>query len=267
MLRISSPDNEHVRRVTALQRSPRRRLSDGLMVVEGLRLTRELTASTLPIAEAFCTVEFAESHSGQQVLAELEKRGPCYLVPADLLERMSDTESPQGILVVLSIPSLAVPEALPFCLVLDGLREPGNVGAVLRTAWAVGVPLVLLAPGTADATNPKAVRAAMGAHFHVPIWRAPWDKIGDLLGSRVIWLAEAAGAIPYYRVDWTGNTALIIGGEASGAASEARALARGRLVTIPMVPGVDSLNVGAAAAVLLCEVARQQTLPACAAAR
>lgn len=259
-MEITSPNNAHVRRVQALQRSTRRRLREKLMVAEGVRLVQEALASKLPIEEAFYTPDFAAAPEGQALLATFEERQIRYCqVPEDLMMAMSDTETPQGILVVLPTPE--IPPAAPgFILVPDNIRDPGNLGTMLRTAWATNVSQVLLPPGNVDGANPKVVRAGMGAHFYVSIQTVAWEELREMLTSipDAVWLAEMRAGVPYSEAHWRDNIALIIGGEASGAGPEARALAQ-RHVTIPMAPGVDSLNAAIAAAILMFEVARQQS--------
>ena len=142
-------------------------------------------------------------------------------------------------------------------LILDRLRDPGNLGTILRTALAAGVEGVLLAPGTVDATNPKAVRAGMGAHFRLPMAAMDWDEIAHAVAGCRVYLADARGSISYTDADWTGRVALIVGGEAAGAGSRAHALAEAT-VAIPIAAGVESLNAAVAAGVLLFEAARQR---------
>jgi len=127
----------------------------------------------------------------------------------------------------------------------------------LRTAWAAGVELVLLAPGTVDPTNPKVVRSAMGAHLHIPIVVQGWDAIADTVANTTIWLSATDGQLPYTSVDWTKPTTVIIGGEAAGAGTRAAALAHGK-ISIPLAPGVESLNAAVATAIILFEAVRQR---------
>jgi TrmH family RNA methyltransferase len=115
---------------------------------------------------------------------------------------------------------------------------------------------VLLTPGTVDATNPKVVRGAMGAHFRLAVEAMDWPAAAERVGGRAVWLADAEGGIAYNVVDWTLPSALIVGGEAAGAGEEAAALATGR-VSIPMAGGAESLNAAMAATVLVFEAARQ----------
>jgi RNA methyltransferase, TrmH family len=142
-------------------------------------------------------------------------------------------------------------------LVLDAIRDPGNLGTILRSAWAVGVDVVLCAPGTADAYNPKVVRAAMGAHFRVPLRVVQtWEEIEHAVrGIPRIYLADADGESVYTEADWSRPVALIIGGEAEGASAAARRTATAR-VRIPMRGGAESLNAAMAATVLLFQAAK-----------
>ncbi len=228
------------------------------MVAEGTRLVQEALASQLPIEEAFFTANFAAEPEGREILATFEKRQIRHAqAPEDLMLAMSDTDTPQGILVVLPTPEIP-PGPPEFILAPDNIRDPGNLGTMLRTAWATNVSQVLLPPGNVDVTNPKVVRAGMGAHFYVPIRAVTWDDLRAMIAPAQVWLAEMREGVPYSEADWRGNIALIIGGEAAGAGPEARALAQ-RHVTIPMAPGVDSLNAAIAAAILMFEVARQQS--------
>ncbi len=259
MGKIVSLSNERVRRVQALQRGTRRRYQEGLFVAEGLRLVQEALAVNMPFYEVFYTAAFAESAPGSAFIAAcMERANSCWEVPVEVMQALADTETPQGVLVVLPIPDLPCEAATPFTLIPDAIRDPGNLGTMLRTAWAAGVSRVLLPPGTVDHTNPKVVRAAMGAHFHLPIRRAAWDDICVDREETDVWLAEAGPGTPYDAVDWRGRVALVVGGEAEGASPEGRALAAGRQVTIPMARGVDSLNAAMAAVIVLFEAARQR---------
>ena len=228
------------------------------MVAEGTRLVQEALASKLPIEEAFYTADFAANPEGQALLAMFKDRQIRYnQVPENLMMAMSDTETPQGILIVLPTPEIP-PTAPGFILVPDNIRDPGNLGTMLRTAWATNVSQVLLPPGNVDATNPKVVRAGMGAHFYVSIRSVTWEALRKMITSTKVWLAEMREGIPYSEADWHENITLVIGGEAAGAGPEARAIAQ-HPVYIPMAPGVDSLNAAIAAAILMFEVARQQS--------
>jgi TrmH family RNA methyltransferase len=146
---------------------------------------------------------------------------------------------------------------LSLAVVADGIADPGNLGTLLRTAWAAGVEAVFLTPGTVDAYNPKTVRSAMGAHFHLPLVSDTNEGILERLAGLELWLAEPRGGLPYDDLDARHPMALVIGQEAHGASAFWRSRAAGA-VSIPMVSSVESLNAAIAAAVILFEVRRQR---------
>lgn len=227
------------------------------MVVEGLRLADEAVSSGLPLTWAFATADFLGSPRGASLVEALTQRQvPCWLVTPSIIEMLSDTETPQGIVAVLPIPVL--PHRSGLSVLLDGIRDPGNLGTILRAAWGAGVGQVISLPGCTDFTGPKVLRSGMGAHFHVPIRRLDWGQVRqEIIGP--VWLADAdPSGVRYDCVDWTSAGGMIIGGEADGASEEARALADDHMVRIPMADGVESLNAALSAAVLLFEAARQR---------
>lgn len=170
------------------------------------------------------------------------------------LESISDTVTSQGVVAAVAIPSLTAVAADGLVLVLDGIADPGNAGSMLRTARAAGAAAVVAMPNTTDLWSPKALRAGMGAHFHLVLTNE-WPEREQVL------LAAAGDGVPYWQVDWSRPTALIIGSEARGAGSAAVARSSAR-VTIPMAAGVESLNAAAAAAILLFHA--RHTVLACA---
>jgi TrmH family RNA methyltransferase len=210
---------------------------------------------------AFCTPTWADARANQALAQALFDRSEAtWMVSEAVMEACSDTVTPQGVLVVVPIPHPLPSDRPALLLVLDQVRDPGNVGTILRAAEAAGSEGVIVAPGTADPYNPKVVRAGMGAHFRLPIEMLTWHQIQRRVTGRPVWLADAAGEIAYTAVDWRAPTALIIGGEASGASKQARKLSP-RRVYIPMAGPVESLNAAMAATVLLFEAARQRGNP------
>ncbi len=255
---ITSLNNTRIRRVQALQRSTRRRYREGLIVAEGTRLVQEALHSSLPMEELFYTQAFVESEVGETLVQQASLgAASVWEVSPEVMAALSDTLTPQGILAVLALPQLHLGSSPNFILLLDSLRDPGNMGTILRTAWAAGVQQVIIAPGTVDPFNPKAVRAGMGAHFFLPISQIDWVDIYKQVTGTVC-LAEMGRGTVYDQVDWSPPVTLVVGGEASGASSQGRALAGENLVYIPMCAGVDSLNVAMATGILLFEISRQR---------
>ncbi len=258
---ITSTRNSKVQMMRALNTSAKARREAGSFVIEGVRLVEEALAhGWLPDLVFYSE---AISHRGLQVLHSFQAYGiQVEQVAPHVLKAAGDTETPQGILAVLPIRQLPLPPEPGFVLILDGMRDPGNLGAILRTAAAAGVEAVLLGPGSADPFSPKVMRSGMGAHFRLPIHSSSWYGIKEYLSPGTntevkVYLADAAGAVDYTEIDMKSPLALVIGGEAEGVGEQAQSLAHER-VKIPM-PGVtESLNAAVATGILLFEVVRQR---------
>jgi TrmH family RNA methyltransferase len=219
-----------------------------------------LKAGVVP-ALAFFTSDLGGSQQGRELLTAIEDLpGECFVVTDKVMSALSDTVSPQGILAVVPFLELPLPENPWLVLAVDRVRDPGNLGTVLRSAEAAGASQVILTPATVDVYNPKVVRGAMGAHFYLPIATGvSWSEMAEALKGRQILLAEAKGDKVYYEVDWAKPSALILGSEAEGGSQEAERLATERIV-IPMQGKAESLNVAVAASVILFEAARQRRI-------
>ncbi len=263
---ITSSQNPKIQRVKALLARPRERREQGAFVVEGVRLAEEALASGWPPELVLFSAE--TSPRGHDLVQKFAQAGVEVEQAAEsVMQALSATETSQGILAVLPARELPLPEKLDFVVIADSLRDPGNLGTLLRTAAAAGAQAVFLGPGTADALAPKVLRAAMGAHFRLPIYALGWEQIRALTqegskGERLhVYLAEAEGGQPYWQSDLRRPVALLIGGEAEGATPAGRALADD-LLHIPMPGESESLNAAVAAGILLFEVVRQRRSPA-----
>jgi TrmH family RNA methyltransferase len=255
---ITSVANEKVKYVRSLYRR-RVRYRERRFVIEGVRLVEEALRAGIVPALVFYSEEGDVLPGGQELLAEIQKGGsPAFAVSERVMKAMSDTVSPQGVLAVVPFIELAPPLSPSLVLVVDRLRDPGNLGTILRSANAAGVEQVILAPKTVDPYNPKVVRGAMGAHFRLPIVVLSWPEIAEALTGVQVLLADVRGEQAYYEVDWTRPSALIIGGEAYGASREAMELAAAT-IAIPMYGGVESLNAAVAASVILFEAAERRS--------
>jgi len=255
---ITSITNEKVKYVRSLYRR-RVRYRERHFVVEGVRLVREAFRAGIVPALVFYSESMDATPGSGELLAEAQRVGaPAVAVSERVMKTMADTVSPQGLLAVVPFVELALPLGPSLVLVVDHLRDPGNLGTILRSANAAGVGQVILAPKTVDPYNPKVVRGAMGAHFRLPIVALSWPEIAETLTGIQVLLADARGERAYYEVDWTRPSALIIGGEAHGASREAAELATATIV-IPMHGGAESLNAAVAASVILFEAARQRS--------
>lgn len=179
-----------------------------------------------------------------------------------VLERVAGTVTPQGILAV--VPYVDVPlsalEGATLVLVCVDVRDPGNLGTILRTAEAAGAGGVVCCEGSVDVFNPKTVRASAGSLFHVPVVSGgdPLEVLEQMARWGLRRLATtASGGSDYTTVDLTEPVALVLGNEAQGLPDEVDRVVDGK-VSIPMAGRTRSLNVGMAAAVLAFEAARQR---------
>ena len=186
---------------------------------------------------------------------------PVRRASAAVFDSLTDVAHPQGVLAVIPMvdePELPEIQANPFVVVLDGIRDPGNMGTLFRSAAGAGVDHIIIGPESVDPYHPKSVRAGMGAHLRVPFSFRGIDLISDYLRDfSVIALADAGGNALYDSVNWHTTSALIIGGEAFGPSSSAHDVAN-VIVSIPLHNGVESLNAGVAGSLLMFEVARQR---------
>lgn len=250
---ITSLQNERVKLAHALQTQAKTRRKEGKMALEGVRLIRDALERGL-------TPEFIlydpDAVDIDAVVGTEQSPLPIP-VTTEIIRYVSDTETPQGIVGVFPITAPPLPETPQRVLILDNLRDPGNMGTILRTAAAAGVEVVLLSPGSVDAYNPKVLRGGMGAHFRIPVLEASWTRIAVYCRDLTVYLADMQGDVTYDAADWQQAWALIIGSEAHGESEEASALARQR-VYIPMVSETESLNAAVAAGIILFEAARQR---------
>jgi TrmH family RNA methyltransferase len=253
---ITSPANPKIKLLRSLQERKHRHAL-GLCLVEGIRLLEEALASGRRVEPILYAPErLSATAAGRALRQRLERLPQGEQIDEHLLEAISDTVTSQGVVAAAEIPKPGPIRVDGHVLVLDGIADPGNAGTMLRTARAAGAAAAVAMRTTTDLWSPKAVRAGMGAHFHLPlIVDADWAAVPELVRGRPLLLAGAHGGVPYTEVDWATPSAIVIGSEARGPSPAAAGLAAER-VTIPMSEGAESLNAAAAAAVLLFEARR-----------
>jgi TrmH family RNA methyltransferase len=239
------------------RRKARERL--GRFVAEGIRTVEELLRSGLTIHGAVVSPPLHATPRGSVLRTALEYREiPIQEVTDTELATASDTDTPQGVLVIAEIPRRTVADVpsvtIQRFLVLDGVQDPGNLGTMLRTARAFGVHATLAMPGTVDLWNAKVVRSAMGAAFHHLAIDCSWEELDVLAAARGIqlWGADTGGD-PLGTVSPPDRLGVVLGNEGAGLSPEA-ARRLSRRVGIPIAPGVESLNVAVAAGILLYHV-------------
>jgi len=245
-------------RVVALRKlgSRKHRREAGLLLVEGSPIIETALAAGANPVEAWVAPELLDD-AARTLLARLRERGAAVVeVSAGVMATLSEREPPQGILVTFPIPHAAWTElrlaGRELVVVVDRLQDPGNVGALVRTAAAVGASAVVLISPCADPFDPKAVRGGMGSVFQVPILESsdPAEAIGALRGAglRIVGAVARDGADP--RIALAGGVALLLGNEARGLSPDLAPLAQER-VSLPLPGGAESLNVAVAGGVLM----------------
>ena len=237
---IRNPKIQHIR---GLQSRTRNRRQAREYVIEGVRLVEDALEAGRAPRFIIYTEDLMER--GVAILDRFSALGvESASVSPDVMAAASDTETPQGLLAVMPVDPLPLPATPTFLLLLDRLRDPGNMGTILRTAAAAGMDGALIPPG-------------MGAHFRLPIHPLPWDEIRARATGLTAYLADAAGGQTHTEVDFRAPHLLIIGGEAQGAGPRALQLDPVP-VKISMPGGTESLNAAVAAGILMFEAVRQR---------
>jgi TrmH family RNA methyltransferase len=252
------------RRLRALRHDAALRDAEGVIVAEGIHLAFDALAASASIESAVVSPRLLETEKGRDLARRLTEAGvQAELAAETVLDSLQDARSPQPVVLIVKRSRVSLDAVIagrkgtPLVVVACGVQEPGNLGALWRTADAAGATGFVATTGSASLTHPRVVRASMGAVFRLAAVEAGNDELLEKLrgsGLTVVG-AEARGSIAYDELDWRGSIALLLGGEGAGLPAE---IVRGldKRVGIPMAPGVESLSVNAAAAVLLFEAAR-----------
>ena len=257
MLRITSRHNPRLKEAGRLVASARDRRKAGRCVLEGEHLV-EVYAQRCGAPETRVVADAFLDRPAVRALAQrFDER--TLVVPAALFHEMAVLPAEVGLLAVVPAPSRAVTPGRAFCLLLEEVQDPGNVGSILRSAAAAGVEDVYLSARCAFAWAPKVLRAGMGGHFHLaihedvdlPAWATAYRaRGGSVLGT------VGRGGDDAFEVPLARPLALAIGNEGAGLSAALLGACSGK-VTIPMPGGVESLNAAAAAAVVLFEAVRR----------
>lgn len=264
MIYITSSSNSIVKEIKSLKEKKYRELK-GMFFIEGLRFVEEaLDQKNLEIDKILVSEEFVKSDMGKTMLEKVEKLGITIHGFSDkVFKEMSDTITPQGIMGVLRINEQNFIDFYKkggFYVILDGIKDPGNMGTIIRTAHAAGVNVILVSKGCVDVYNPKVLRSTMGSIFHVPVCIE--DNIIDTIkvmkeNEIMICTSHIDGSKNYFEVDYKNGVAIVIGSEANGVCSEIRDISD-VLVKIPMPGKSESLNASVAAGILIYEVLKSR---------
>ncbi|MBO4871902.1 MAG: RNA methyltransferase [Lachnospiraceae bacterium] len=257
---ITALSNPKVKDVAALQKKAALRKEKGLFAAEGRRFVAEIPPER--VVQAYATPDFAESPEGRALCERLHPE----TVSPEVMEKMSDTRSPQGILALVRMSDQKLCDLDPArgpLLILENVQDPGNIGTLFRTAEAAGSGGIVLSGDSADPYSPKVLRATMGAVFRLPFVIAD-DLPGTVRSLKEqgvkIFAAHLKGENLYTEAAFPEKTAFLLGNEGNGLSEEISALAD-RLIRIPMEGKTESLNVAVAGALLLYEAMRRRICP------
>ncbi len=257
---IESASNQRIKEIKLLQKDAGSRRERGLFVIEGARSLFDVMGhSGVELREIYVTKAFLSENSGSM---EHLSPGSFETVSEKAMDAMSDTKTPQGILAVAVQPKWHETDIFSdggFVLALDGVRDPGNMGTIFRTALAAGINGLVLSEDCVDVFNPKVVRATMSA-----VARMPFIYTSDL--PRLIRLRRLSGAHcmaaaiddtagSLFDADMSGDVIVVVGNEAAGV-SRAVMNECGSRLYIPMNNNIESLNVSVAAALIMYERSR-----------
>lgn len=260
---IQSESNVQIKELIKLQKNARERRKKKLFVAEGMKLTKE-AAFHGKLQKIYIAQDVYEKRD--QELDRFLREQTVEVVDQKVFRQTAQTVTPQGMLALVEMPEYTVDTLLQDTkrsfLLLDDLRDPGNLGTIMRTAEGAGMSGVILSRESVDLFNPKVVRATMGAIFRVPFYYADdlIEIIERLKAMQIpVYGTMMQGSEVYDMLDYTDGAAIVIGNEANGLSDEViRHLTKG--VRIPMEGSLESLNAAVAAAILMYETARQKRI-------
>jgi RNA methyltransferase, TrmH family len=253
---ITSRDNPAFKELAKLAGSSRERRKRGLTLLDGLHLIEAYQQRFGPPQALFVAAGKAQDEPVRGLVKALQPLAPTLLLDG-LFKEVSSVEAPTGVIAIVATPVAVKPPAqLDFCVLLEDIQDPGNLGSILRSAAAAGIEHAFLSARCAFAWSPRVVRAGMGAHFALTIHEhADLVELAGSFPGKVI-ASTLRGGSNLFETDLTGEVALLVGNEGAGLSPALLAMATQR-VTIPMPGGIESLNAAAAAAVCLFERVRQ----------
>ena len=260
---ITSTSNAQVKAVVQLQKKAKEREAKQLFVIEGWKLFEEIKRDAPEhIEKIYVTEEFLQQSGQGGLLTGMEYE----TVSPEVMQTMAETMTPQGILALVRMPKYTLSAMLEqeeaLLVLLEELRDPGNLGTIMRTAEGAGAAGIILSRGSVDMYNPKVIRSTMGAIFRMPFVYVEdfCETLSELQKQGVTLYAAHLHGKNFYEVEsYAGKTGLLIGNEANGLTAEASAYAD-KLIKIPMEGKVESLNAAVATAILLYEVYRKKRM-------
>ena len=254
---ISSEQNSRIKNIVKLQEKSRERKKQGLFIIDGLREIQEALKGGVILDEIFVCPEII----GEEV-KDFSDVKTSY-VSEVVYKKISYKEKAAGVIAVAQ-PKTSELETLklknnPLIVILEAVEKPGNLGAIVRSAYAAGVDAIIVNDEQTDIYNPNVVRASEGLIFRLPVIVASRENTIKFTKKNKIKVFAAAliGAKNYVKANYQEASAILLGTEATGLSKEWLETAD-EIIKIPMKPGIDSLNVSVSAAILIFEVWKQR---------
>jgi len=258
---ISSTSNAQVKNLNLLQKKTKARTEQGVFVIEGLKMFEEAKNGNI-LQKTYVSESFYQqkSHENSNYFQDIDFE----VITDSIFQDITETKTPQGIMGIVKRPQYNVEDMLKdpkaCLLILEDVRDPGNLGTMLRTAEGAGITGVIFNPSTVDIFNPKVIRATMGSLYRVPFYQAEdfYETLYRIKENGITLFAAHLQGMAY---DTEGcfkkKCAFMIGNEANGLSERASAMAD-ELIKIPMCGKLESLNAAVAAAILMYEALRQR---------
>ncbi len=251
---ITSKDNPLIKLVGSLQSSAKVRKNEGLFVLEGLRICDDAVDNGIKFLKLIISDSAVEKYENE-LLKFYKNAKETYKITDSLFAKISDTQSPQGILAVVEMPKLSNEiEKNGRYIAVENLNDPSNLGAISRTAEALGVSGIILSNNSVDPYSPKSLRASMGTLLRMPIIILS-DFANDLKNSNLKTYACVVDrdAKPITDISFADGSILLIGNEANGLTEKTKQIADEK-ITIKMCGKAESLNAATAAAISMWEM-------------
>lgn len=256
---ITSLSNQHIKKISQLQKKAKLRNELGQFVIEGIKMYREIPS------EYIVDTYVSESFYNDKIKNDGVRVYNYEIVSDKIFSGISETITPQGIMAIVRQPKYnfndIIKKDTATLLFLDNLRDPGNLGTIVRTAEGAGIDGIVLSKESVDMFNPKVIRSTMGAIYRMPFIYE--DNFANTIKDKYIsngfnmYAAYLKGANDYAKVDYPKKTGIIIGNEANGISDEVISVVD-NMIKIPMEGQVESLNAAISAALIIYEVYRQK---------
>lgn len=258
---ITSTSNVQIKQIMALLKKSKERKEQKAFVIEGRKMFEEICQEKSRIIKAYFSDSYVKAGYAEAAMQSV----PYEIVADSVFDAMAETVTPQGVLAIVKMPEYPLEDMVADAgtlVLLENLRDPGNLGTIIRTAEAAGVSGVILSRESVDIYNPKVIRSTMGAVYRVPfLYVEDFTELLKELRKKDVRLlaAHLKGQKTFDKADYSGKVGILIGNEANGLSEEASELANEK-VLIPMAGSVESLNAAVAAALLMYEAFRKQKL-------